>query len=154
MQREVQRLLRDCMRIQGELIAEHFTQEQLAATTNLQYPTMAEKQQAQQIAQQAAMMGQPPPPEVQSALVGPSWEDIMQLLRTDGMRSARIDIETDSTIADMVDRDMKPGDALLLGELTNDYTNNPNNHAGAGFVRGWGKTPTLNGRKFVRTCYL
>ncbi len=54
----------------------------------------------------------------------------------------------------MVDRDMKPGDALLLGELTNDYTNNPNNHTGAGFVRGWGKTPTLNGRKFVRTCYL
>jgi hypothetical protein len=54
----------------------------------------------------------------------------------------------------MVDRDMKVGDALMLGTLDNDITSNPNAHTGAGFVRGWTKTPTLNGKKFVRTCYL
>ena len=132
MQREVQRLIRDCMRIQGEIIAEHFTQEQLAQTTNVQLPTAMQKQQAMAVAQQIQLAGQqqpagppapgappapagPPqlPPEIQSALSSPTWEDVMGLLQSDGTRSVRIDIETDSTIADMVDRDMKG-----LAELT------------------------------------
>jgi hypothetical protein len=106
MQREVQRFVRDLFRIKAEIIAEQYPPETLAQITNLQFPTAQDQAQAQQIAMQAQQMGQPPPPEVEAALSKPSWERIGQVLRSDKLREYRVDVETDSTVADTIDRDM------------------------------------------------
>lgn len=121
-QRDVQRFIRDDYRLKAEIIAEHFTQETLAAITGMDLPTRAEQeaikaQIAQQQAaaqaaaqQQAAMMppgGQgapgpmPQPPEPPAEMVeratGPTWDDVIDLLRSDRLRSYRVDVETDTT---------------------------------------------------------
>lgn len=62
--REVQRFIRDILRIKAEIVAEHFDAQNLSAMTGVQVP-----------------------PEV------------LAILRDQGMRSYRIDVETDSTIA-------------------------------------------------------
>ena len=107
MQREVQRFVRDLTRLDAEIIAERFSPQTLEQTANLKLPTMQQKQQAQVIAMQAQQMGQQPPQEVLDALEQPAWEEVIQLLRTDALRSCRIDIETDSTVAETVTRDME-----------------------------------------------
>ena len=113
LQREAQRTIRDVLRIKAEIIAERFSPETLEATTNLDFPTQAEKQQAMQMAQQglqqAQMTGQPAPqipPEMQAMMEKPSWEELMQVLKSDQLRQYRIDVETDSTVAETLDRDM------------------------------------------------
>lgn len=120
LQRDVQRFIKDILNIKGEIIAEHFQPETLEAMTGIQLPSEEEKallQQkmamAQAAAQQTGMMGAPmqPPPdpaeleEIQKILDLPSWEDVMQILKSDVMRQYRIDIETDSTITETVMRD-------------------------------------------------
>lgn len=117
-QAELARFARDLMRIKGEIIASKFTAETLAAMTDVQLPTDAQKQayaayqqhaqqmqQATQMAQQAGLPPpqQPPPPmppdmPPPEILALPSWEDVNGLLKNDALRSFRIDIETDSTI--------------------------------------------------------
>lgn len=106
LQKEVQRFIRDLLRLKAEVIAEHFTAEQLQAMTNIQLPDAQAKQQAQMAAQQAQMQQQPPPPEALKVLSQPTWDDVIQLLRSDQMRQYRVDIETDSTVADTVMQDM------------------------------------------------
>lgn len=107
MQREVQRFARDLMRLTAEVVSERFAPETLASITNVQLPDAAAKQQAKAAMQQAQVNGQPPPPEAQDVLSKPSWDDVMSILRSDQLRSYRVDIETDSTVAEMVDRDMQ-----------------------------------------------
>jgi hypothetical protein len=123
MQREVQRFVRDLMRLMADLIGQHFNQQTLMQITGLQYPTAMEKQQAQQqlamAQQQAAMVpppmpGMPPPPppappdpELMKAAQSPSWEEIIAVMRSDGARTCRIDVETDSTVAETVQRDVQ-----------------------------------------------
>lgn len=110
MQRAIQRLLRDCMRLQAEIYSQTYTQEMFAQMTGLQLPTQQQKAMMQQMveqqAQQGAMMGQPPAPPPPQLML-PAWEDVMAALRVDVMRASRIDIETDSTIAETLDRDMR-----------------------------------------------
>lgn len=106
LQREVQRMIRDTLRIKGEVICQSFSQETLAAQTNVQLPTAQQKQQAQMAAQQAQMMGQPMPPEMQDMLALPSWDEVMQVMRSDALRTYRVDIETDSTVSDTLDPEM------------------------------------------------
>ena len=113
LQREAQRAIRDVLRLKAEVIAERFSPETLEATTNLEFPMQAEKMQAQQMLQQgmmqAQMTGQPPPPvppELQAMMDKPSWEDLMAVLRSDQIRQYRIDVETDSTVTETLDRDM------------------------------------------------
>lgn len=144
MQKEIQRLLRDTMRLQAEIYAEKYDQQRFAAITGMQLPTQQQKMQAQammkQIQQQAAMQPQPAmaqpaqgapgvspagpgpqaapaappiPPEMQQMLATPSWEEVMAVLKSDGLRQYRIDIETDSTVKDVIDRDM-----MGLAEVT------------------------------------
>ena len=120
MQKEIQRLLRDTMRLQAEIYAQRYDQERFAAITGVQLPTQQQKMQAQammqQAAQQAQMQGQPPqppPPQLQEMLAKPSWEDVIGLLRQDGLRQYRIDIETDSTVKDALQADM-----MGLAEVT------------------------------------
>ncbi len=123
-QAEVQRFVRDTMRLKAEIISEHFQLETLKAMSNCPLLTMQEKQalqqrqQMQQQAQQAMQAGMIDPamaqqamqiPQVQQMmqpltldemqkLQEPTWEEVYQLLRDEKLRSFRIDIETDSTI--------------------------------------------------------
>lgn len=126
LQREAQRAIRDVLRLKAEVIAERFSPQTLEATTNLDFPMAAEKQQAQQMAQaamqQAQMSGQAPPPmppEVQAMLDKPSWEELMQVMHSDQLRQYRIDVETDSTVSETLDRDMQGLNEVLtaLGSI-------------------------------------
>jgi len=120
MQKEVQRLLRDAMRLQAEIYSQRYDMQRFSAITGIQLPTAEQKAQMQAMmqraAQQAQMTGQPPPQpprEMQEMLRKPTWEDVIQLLRTDGLRQYRIDIETDSTVKEVLQSDM-----MGLAEVT------------------------------------
>lgn len=65
-------------------------------------------------AMQLQAMGQPVPPQLTPILQGPSWGDILALLKNDLQRSYRIDIETNSTIDAEATEDKKD-----IGELLN-----------------------------------
>lgn len=107
LQREAARAIRDVMRIKAEVIAERFTPETLEATTNLNFPTAQEKAAVQGQAMLAAQAGQPLPPEVAQLLAQPTWEELLQVMHSDKLRQYRVDVETDSTVAETVDRDMQ-----------------------------------------------
>lgn len=149
-QRDVQRFIRDLYRMKGEIIAEHFTQETLAAITGIDLPTREEVAQYQMRQQMQAMQAQmppqalppqpmgmrgappmqaqtpalgapiptggaapvmggmpprlpapppvpPPDSEMAARMSGPTWEDVMAILRSDKMRAYRVDVETDAT---------------------------------------------------------
>lgn len=110
MQREVQRYSRDLIRLLAEVIGENFSPETLGKMTGLQFPTAMQKQQAQLAMQAMQQNPQPAPPEKQQQLQQmmsmPTWEDIMGVLRSDMAREYRVDIETDSTVAQSLQQDM------------------------------------------------
>jgi len=131
MQREVQRYIRDLIRLKAEIIAEKFQPETLEQMTLVQLPHQAEldaeklrleqmAQQYQMQTQQAQMTGQqppPPPPELEK-LKQPmpiSWEAVVEAMRSDATRTYRIDIETDSTLSATQDDDMQGLQQVLKG---------------------------------------
>lgn len=97
-QAEVQRLARDAVRLLAELIGEKFEPETLGLMTGVDLPQAQQKMMAQQAAMMAQQAGQPVPPEIEQVLTVPSWDDVLQVLRSDAMRGYRVDIETDSTV--------------------------------------------------------
>lgn len=118
-QRQVQRYVKDCLRIMAEIGVDKFSQETIAKMTGLPFVTKAEKMQAQAQLQQAQQMmqmqsGQPPQPgqppagpppqlqqllaQAQKTLSTPAWEDVLAILKDDMLRSYKIDIETNSTV--------------------------------------------------------
>lgn len=117
-QREVQRFIRDVMRIKAEIHAEQFQSETLRAMSNvplIDEKTKAQLQQrvqAQQMAQQNPQAAQqllaqnpqlqalakPLTQQEQMSLKEPTWEQVMGLLRDDKLRGFSVDVETDSTI--------------------------------------------------------
>lgn len=133
MQREVQRYIRDLIRLKAEIIAEKFQPETLEQMTLVQLPHQADLdaeklrleqmgQQYQMQAQQAQMAGQQPPappPELEK-LKQPmpiSWEKVVEAMRSDATRTYRIDIETDSTLSATQDDDAQ-GLAMILKGLS------------------------------------
>lgn len=95
-QRDVQRWIRDTLRIKAELMAEHYEAQALLDGSGMQLPTQAEVQaQLAQAQMQAMQTGQPfePPQEMPVTI-----DDVIQVLRSDKLRSYRIDVETDSTV--------------------------------------------------------
>lgn len=131
MQKAVGHWCRDNLRIVAEIASNKFSITTFQAMTELPYITREQQQQAQQqmqqmqqqqiqAAQQAQMTGQPAPPpqeppqELQEALATPVWEDILDLMHNKLLREFRIDIETNSTIADDMAEDQKN-----IGELLN-----------------------------------
>lgn len=106
MQKETQRYIRDLIRLMAEVIGENFSTKTLAQMTGMNFPTAQQKQQMQLMAQ-----GQPLAPEqqqaMQNALKMPTWEDIMAVLQSDLQREFRVDVETDSTIAETLSQDMR-----------------------------------------------
>ena len=140
--RDIQRYARDLIRIAAEIISEQFQPESLQMMTDIQLPTMEEKQQIitsqmQSMAMQAPAMGPPMPPgqpeqpelappappvqppqispEMLEMLEKPTWEECIQLLRDDKQRSFRVDIETDSTISGDYAADQEAITKLLQG---------------------------------------
>jgi hypothetical protein len=97
-QAEVQRMARDAVRLMAELIGEKFEPETLGLMTGIDLPQAQQKMMAQQAAMMAQQSGQPVPPEIEQVLTVPSWDDVLQVLRSDAMRGYRVDIETDSTV--------------------------------------------------------
>ena len=93
-QREVQRFARDLMRIKADIIGGKFSTETLSLVTGIQLPTVEQKQAAQ-----AATEAQEPPPEAVQVLQLPTWDEVRQVMGNDALRSFRVDIESDSTIA-------------------------------------------------------
>lgn len=123
-QREVKRFGRDLVRLLAEVICSKYDQETLAAITGLSYPTGEQKAQAQQALQQQQMqaqqqaamaqqMGAPPPQaappdeKLQKTASSVSWDEIMEVLRSDKQRCYKVDVETDSTIAETLESDME-----------------------------------------------
>lgn len=98
LQKEVQRYVRDCLRIVAEIAFKQLSAETLQKITGLAYPTAEEKRQAQMLLQQSQMTGQPPNPAVQQVLSMPTWDEIISVLKDDLLRNYKIDIETNSTI--------------------------------------------------------
>lgn len=116
MQKEVQRFCRDLIRIMVEVACEHFSDATLLLYSGVTIPEISpEEQQAQaqfvqqqmqypMMAQQAQAQGQPAPPPPQQP-PPPERDQIMQmakkvmaLMRSEKLRCANIDVETDSTI--------------------------------------------------------
>ncbi len=115
MQNEVQRYIRDLIRLKAEIISEKFQPETLEAMTLVELPHQAQvDQQKQQMAmqyQQAVFMaqqqGQQPPPAPQPHPDPVTWEQVIEAMRNDATRTYRIDIETDSTLSATQDSDMQ-----------------------------------------------
>ena len=83
-QKAVQNYARDLIRLKAELIAEKFSVPTLATMTGIQLPME-------------------PQIDPQTGQPGIAWPMVEQVIRSDAMRSFRIDVETDSTIqADQV----------------------------------------------------
>lgn len=125
-QKEVQRFVRDVLRLNSEIIAECFQLDTLKTMSNAPLLMVQEKQQLQQrkqmaaqiqqaaaqnpqlaqqaaqanpqLAQQVMQMAQPLSLDEEQALREPAWEEVFQLLRDEKLRCYRIGIETDSTI--------------------------------------------------------
>ena len=113
---------RQIVRMLSEVISEKFSPETLAKMTGVQLPTMAQKQQAQMMAQMQAMqaqqqamqaqaMGQQMPPQQPQPpnpiLQQPAWEEIVEIMRNDMARTFRVDVETDSMVASTIESDMQ-----------------------------------------------
>jgi hypothetical protein len=80
-QDKVQKWVRDTMRLKAEILAEHFEPQKLAEMTGFQ---LVETPQ--------------PGPNGQPQIEGTITPEMIQVLRSDKLRSYRVDIETDSTV--------------------------------------------------------
>lgn len=117
-QRDVQRFVREQIRIKVDIICGHFQLETIKKISGVRLFTTQEKAEIKQFQQ---IMAQQPPPQpgtapsqplttppkalsglsqeqIEDMMADPSWEEIDQLIHNDAMRCFRIDIETDSTI--------------------------------------------------------
>lgn len=124
MQKEVQRYARDLLRLAAAAMGQKFSPETFAAMTELNFPTKEQKDalvaqfHAQQMQQQMPPPGAQPgmpmpppgpppgPPVDPGMLQMPTWDDILNAMRSEKRQQYRIDVETDSTIAGTLSSDM------------------------------------------------
>ena len=116
-QDNVARYARDLVRIMSEIVAQEFEAPVLQAMTGVELPTADEKAQAEAQLQSPPVdeSGQPaePDPETVEYLQKPTWEEVLEILKSDQMRSYRVGIETDSTIAGDAQKDQQNVTDLL-----------------------------------------
>lgn len=115
LQKEVQRYVRDIIRLMAEVIGERFDVQTLAQMTGLQFPTAEQKAIAGAKAQQLSATQQPIDETTQAILMSPTWEEIKAVLSSDFAREYRVDVETDSTVADTIANDMQALRDVLTG---------------------------------------
>lgn len=124
-QKTVQKFVRDCIRIMGEIAGSKLQIEQFKQITGILLPMEVEKQrlqvqmqQYQMVVQQAQQAQQPPPPlpppEVLATLKLPTWEEVTAVLKKDLIRQYKLDIETNSTVDSEATEDK-----AQIGELLN-----------------------------------
>lgn len=106
-QLEIVRFARDLVRIAGEIMAEHFAPETIRDMAQSKLPTSEQLEQAKTIGAQAQQMQQPVPKEVTSLLKRPAFEQVIEFLQNDRVRSFVIEVETDSTIQPDEDAEKK-----------------------------------------------
>lgn len=112
MQQEVQRYIRDLLRLASQVMAAKFSAPTFAQLTDLKFPSAEDKQRLAIQIQQAEAQGQPPP--VDPALLQmPTWDDILNLLHSPKLMQFRVDVETDSTVAAMLNQDITALAAVL-----------------------------------------
>ena len=123
-QKAVIRYVADLYRLIGELAVSSLSQETIIAITGLQYPTNEQKQQAQMMMQQVQQMFPDPsqiPPDTQqqieqtqAILSQPTWEELLEILKSDLSRNYKVEIETNSSIELEVSEDKEQ-----IGEFLN-----------------------------------
>ena len=119
-QKSVQNMARDLLRLKAEIIAEKFSPQTLAQMTGVDLAMNDQEKAAIQTQLQAAQAaGQKVKPPAK--LTKPTWEQIMQVLRSDQLRGFRIDIETDSTVQPDAVEEQK-NRVELLGAITSFVT--------------------------------
>lgn len=97
-QQEIQRYVRDLMRIKAEIIGEQYSADTLRLITGIELPPPEVKAQAQQEILLAEQTQQPVPEERRQVAQAPTWDDVKAVMASDALRSFKVDIETDSTI--------------------------------------------------------
>lgn len=119
MQRDVQRYIRDLMGLQAEVISKKFSLDTLQQMTALKLPTDAQVMPARaammmqmMVARQQGQQTPPMPPKPTT------WEDVQRTLQNDEMRTFRVDIETDSTIAAVQQEDAADLSQVLTAIVT------------------------------------
>lgn len=123
LQKEVQRYIRDLIRLKAEIIAEKFQPETLEQMTLVPLPHQVQVDQQkqrmvaeyQQAAMQAQQQGQQPPPAPPMPPDPVTWEAVIEAMHDDATRTYRVDIETDSTLSASQDSDMAELKDLLGG---------------------------------------
>ena len=113
MQREVSRYCQDCLKIILELAVTKLSPDTLQKLTGLEYIREQEKAFLQMQAQNAQMTGQQIPEEIQKKLSSPSFEEVLELLKNDTLRSYRIGVETNSTLEASASEDKQDITELL-----------------------------------------
>jgi len=98
LQKEAQRYALDLIKIMLEVAVKQFDAEMWSKITNINLLTKEKKEEGLQLLQQTKAAGQEPPPEMAKALEGPTWDEVLDLLKNDSLRMYRIDIETNSTL--------------------------------------------------------
>lgn len=111
MQADVARFARDLFRIKAEIIASKFSMQNLMLMTGIELPT----EQQKMLLQQQTQAGQPAPPQAAEVLQKPTVEEVEKILRSDLLRSYRVDIESDSTIRADLTRDKQEISEFIQG---------------------------------------
>lgn len=108
---EVNRFIRDIFRLKAEVIAEHFSAETLKLMTGVELPEPDEKA----MLMQAKQAGMPLPPAIAGLADKPTWDEAMQIMKQDGPRDFRVDVETDSTIMTDAAEEQQAATEFLTG---------------------------------------
>jgi len=113
-QEEVQLMIRNSYQKQIELICEHATLETLSMVSGVSLMTASEQQekvnalkiQEFQANQMAMMQGQQPQPnselqeEIEELMSNPTWEEVIQVMRSEKLRDYSLSVETNITAFD------------------------------------------------------
>lgn len=121
---EIQRYVRDTMRLMAEIVAEKFSPETLLRMSQMKIPTEQEIQQKIAQTQAQAAQSVPPGQDPQQAVMAAmqklgqkpiSLEQVLEVLHDDATRMFKIDVETDSMISATISEDMQGLRDVLSG---------------------------------------
>lgn len=107
MQAKVQLLARSIIRSIVELAVSNLPSETLYKMVQLPIPTQEMKAQAIMMVNMAAQSGKQPDPKALAVAQGPTFDDVLELLKDDLQRSFHVDIETNSTVDAEATEDMR-----------------------------------------------
>lgn len=94
-QKDVQALVVSIYRIIAEIISEHFDPKTLQEITSIYLPTAEEKAMLQMKSQQTELS------QIERAnLDNPTWDDVLNILRSEKLRNYTVDIQSTATVFD------------------------------------------------------